>query len=344
MVDAVLGRDFPVLVALGNHDVVSYERYIELFAARIARVPDLRCEGTPSILASCRFRGIALVTSAIGITDVGGHEAFVQAHLAKADAPWRVCAWHIPHRLMQVGGKKKGVGWGMYRACRQACAMIATGHAHNYARTHLMDDFATQHVVGGEGPLRLARGRTFAVVSGLGGMSIDRQSQKAPWFAAVHTRDQDAQPAALICAFGDGKPPRARCELREVGGGVADAFDMVSEVRYTPAMSDTLQIEDIAVGDGAEAVAGRSVDVHYTGYLTTGTKFDSSVDRGRPFSFVLGAGQVIAGWDQGVAGMKVGGKRKLTIPPHLGYGDRGAGGVIPPGATLVFDVELLGVR
>ena len=104
-----------------------------------------------------------------------------------------------------------------------------------------------------------------------------------------------------------------------------------------------LQIEDLVVGTGDEAVAGKHVSVHYTGWLTNGTKFDSSVDRGRPFEFGLGAGRVIAGWDQGVAGMKVGGKRKLTIPPELGYGARGAGGVIPPNATLVFEVELLGV-
>jgi len=105
-----------------------------------------------------------------------------------------------------------------------------------------------------------------------------------------------------------------------------------------------LVIEDLRVGTGAEAVAGQSVSVHYVGTLTNGTKFDASRDRNRPFDFRLGGGQVIQGWDRGVAGMKVGGLRKLTIPPHLGYGARGAGGVIPPNATLVFEVELLGVR
>jgi FKBP-type peptidyl-prolyl cis-trans isomerase FkpA len=101
--------------------------------------------------------------------------------------------------------------------------------------------------------------------------------------------------------------------------------------------------EEITVGAGAEAASGQRVTVHYTGWLTNGTKFDSSKDRDDPFEFHLGQGQVIAGWDEGVAGMKVGGTRKLTIPPQLGYGARGAGGVIPPNATLVFEVELLGV-
>lgn len=104
-----------------------------------------------------------------------------------------------------------------------------------------------------------------------------------------------------------------------------------------------LEIEDQIVGDGEEAVAGQTVEVHYTGWLTDGTKFDSSHDRNQTFSFKLGGGQVIAGWDQGVAGMKIGGARKLTIPPDLGYGERGAGGVIPPNATLVFKVELIGL-
>ena len=105
-----------------------------------------------------------------------------------------------------------------------------------------------------------------------------------------------------------------------------------------------LQVEDMVVGTGAEAIKGKLVSVHYTGWLTDGKKFDSSKDRGQPFQFPLGRGHVIQGWDQGVEGMKVGGKRKLTIPPELGCGAQGAGGVIPANATLVFEVELLGVR
>ena len=105
-----------------------------------------------------------------------------------------------------------------------------------------------------------------------------------------------------------------------------------------------LVIEDIEVGTGAEAVAGKNVQVHYTGWLTDGRKFDSSKDRNDPFQFPLGQGHVIKGWDEGVQGMKIGGARKLTIPAHLGYGARGAGGVIPPNATLVFEVELLDLQ
>ena len=104
-----------------------------------------------------------------------------------------------------------------------------------------------------------------------------------------------------------------------------------------------LIIEELVVGEGAEARAGQRVSVHYTGWLTNGSKFDSSKDRNEAFEFGLGRGQVIAGWDEGVQGMKIGGRRKLTIPSELGYGARGAGGVIPPNATLAFEVELLGL-
>ncbi|HSX02468.1 MAG TPA: FKBP-type peptidyl-prolyl cis-trans isomerase [Candidatus Saccharimonadia bacterium] len=112
----------------------------------------------------------------------------------------------------------------------------------------------------------------------------------------------------------------------------------------SPTASTQLQSTDEVVGTGAEAVSGKKVTVNYVGTLANGTKFDSSYDRNQPFSFNLGAGEVIKGWDQGVVGMKVGGKRKLVIPPDLGYGSQGAGSSIPPNATLTFEVELLGVN
>ena len=119
------------------------------------------------------------------------------------------------------------------------------------------------------------------------------------------------------------------------------ALDSAIETTTT---ASGLKMQDIVVGAGEEAVAGKMVSVHYTGWLTDGTKFDSSVDRGQPFSFMIGQGGVIKGWDEGVAGMRVGGKRRLTIPPELGYGAGGAGGDIPPNATLIFDIELLAIE
>ena len=116
----------------------------------------------------------------------------------------------------------------------------------------------------------------------------------------------------------------------------------------TPVRSETkpsgLKIEDQVVGTGPAAKSGNTVSVHYTGWLENGTKFDSSYDHGQPFSFLLGASQVIKGWDEGVAGMQVGGKRRLTIPASIAYGSQGIGGVIPPDATLIFEVELLVIQ
>jgi len=113
---------------------------------------------------------------------------------------------------------------------------------------------------------------------------------------------------------------------------------------FDPEPPTDLVVTDITAGDGAEATAGSTVEVHYVGVAhSSGEEFDASYNRGQPLSFRLGVGQVISGWDQGVAGMKVGGRRQLVIPPHLGYGDRGAGGVIGPGETLIFVVDLLGV-
>jgi FKBP-type peptidyl-prolyl cis-trans isomerase len=128
------------------------------------------------------------------------------------------------------------------------------------------------------------------------------------------------------------------------GPSAAASPSSPAKVSGTPTTTASgLQYWDVATGSGDTAVPGKPVSVQYTGWLTTGEKFDSSLDHGKPFVFTLGAGQVIPGWDEGVAGMKAGGKRQLRIPPALGYGDRGAGGVIPPNATLIFDVELVEV-
>jgi FKBP-type peptidyl-prolyl cis-trans isomerase FkpA len=150
------------------------------------------------------------------------------------------------------------------------------------------------------------------------------------------------------CVCGSNKKFK-KCCMNKPG---FDLEKMIEEVKKRQeAIGGDFQIEDHEVGAGEEAVAGKTVSVHYTGWLydeskegNKGTKFDSSVDRGSPFEFALGAGMVIAGWDQGFAGMKVGGKRTLIIPSEMGYGEHGAGGAIPPNATLTFDVELLAVK
>src|ERR1039458_6126178 len=158
--------------------------------------------------------------------------------------------------------------------------------------------------------------------------------QSAPAATTAATTLQPATATTTQSAADAVSPPPIGAPIQPITAAPTQPGATVTELKK----------EDTKVGTGAEAVTGKSVSVHYTGWLTDGTKFDSSKDRGHPFSFQLGAGQVIKGWDQGVAGMKVGGVRKLTIPPELGYGARGAGGVIPPNATLVFEVELLGVQ
>ncbi len=146
----------------------------------------------------------------------------------------------------------------------------------------------------------------------------------APAFAGAQTNQEKDK---------EGKPVTAAKETAVKEASIKEV-SKPSGLRYV----------DLEPGEGAEAKAGSVVAVHYTGWLENGTKFDSSRDRNVPFKFKLGIGQVIKGWDEGVAGMKVGGKRRLLIPPKLGYGERGAGGVIPPNADLVFEVELLEVR
>jgi FKBP-type peptidyl-prolyl cis-trans isomerase FkpA len=136
----------------------------------------------------------------------------------------------------------------------------------------------------------------------------------------------------------------AACKDRGPSSSAGFSAELGVDTAAMTKHSSGLWYQDVKVGQGPEATSGRTAIVHYTGWLPDGKKFDSSRDSGQPFTFTLGAGQVIRGWDEGVAGMKVGGRRKLVLPPQLAYGDGGAPPVIPPGATLVFDVELLEIR
>ncbi|WP_136527052.1 FKBP-type peptidyl-prolyl cis-trans isomerase [Geomonas ferrireducens] len=140
--------------------------------------------------------------------------------------------------------------------------------------------------------------------------------------------------AVAIPACSQKEPTKLAAAEKTEKKSAAGAVTTASGLSYT----------DLVVGTGASPTSGKSVTVHYTGTLENGSKFDSSLDRGQPFVFRIGAGEVIPGWDEGVMSMKVGGKRKLVVPPQLGYGANGAGGVIPPNATLVFEVELLDVE
>lgn len=151
---------------------------------------------------------------------------------------------------------------------------------------------------------------------------------------------------SLAMLFGCDRCGGKKSESPEAQSGAPAGQEQVAFEREdvkAAVASNQFSMIDTTVGQGAEAVAGSNIEVHYTGWLPNGTKFDSSRDRNEGFKFALGAGQVIAGWDEGFAGMKVGGKRILVIPPEKGYGERGAGDVIPPNSTLVFDVELLSV-
>ncbi|MCA9375470.1 MAG: metallophosphoesterase [Candidatus Doudnabacteria bacterium] len=234
MINEKLGTTFPYVVSIGNHDVAEWSTYEALLEERAARTPGLFCEGELGVNETCQYQGVLIVNSGIG-TYGSDHLASLQTGLASQDVDWKICNWHKNQRLMQVGGKSDETGWEVYDACREAGAIVATGHEHSYSRTYLMSDFATQTLEHTLSSLTLEPGRTFAFVQGLAGHSIRDEEDNLgsnPWWASTYTSDNGANYGALFCRLHEnGDEQSGTCYFKDIDRTVPDAFTVRSGLR-----------------------------------------------------------------------------------------------------------------
>jgi 3',5'-cyclic AMP phosphodiesterase CpdA len=243
LVTNVLGADFPFFAVIGNHDVGTWDGtsgFQALLQARLDRIPDAECIGELGVQAACSYKGFFFIQSGVGTR--GGSQAehadFIEEQFAQDDHIWHICSWHKNMQKMQLGEKSDETGWGVYEACREAGAIIATGHEHSYGRTYLMASFSEQIIQNRSDRLVLRDGQSFAFHGGLGGFEIRDQNQDWPWFAVAYTSDQDANYGALFCTFNDnGQPNHASCYFKDITGLIADQFELVSDRDYNPAPS-----------------------------------------------------------------------------------------------------------
>lgn len=234
MVTEELGADFPYFASIGNHDSRAWDGpdgYQAKLQARLDRVAGARCIGELGIKAACTYDGLFFILSGAGWVprepDNPEHIAFIREQLAASDATWEICSWHMNQTEMQLGRKRDAVGWGPYRACREAGAIIVTGHEHSYSRTHLMDNFETQSVVSTSGTLMIEEGKSFVVVTGTGGQDVRPQIREGDWWASIYTSTQDALPGALFCTFrAGGQPNKAGCYFKNIAGDIIDQFEL----------------------------------------------------------------------------------------------------------------------
>ena len=202
------------------------------------------------------------------------HDIFIRDALASDDSIWKICSWHKNQRLMQVGNQQDEVGWGPYEECREGGAIVATGHEHSYARTHLMDNFETQSIVSTSSTLQIEKGKSFAFVSGLGGKSTRVQNDALaanPWWAAVYTATQGANSGALFCIFSEnGVRDRAHCYFKDIDGIIADEFDL-----QAPAPASIVVSIDIKPGGNPDSINPKSNGIIPLALLT-GEEFDAT--------------------------------------------------------------------
>lgn len=231
-INSVLGEDFPYFASIGNHELENWPAYQKKLKQRLARIKGADCSGDLGVNSACHFKDLFFVLSGVG-TWGENHEKYLERSLKQSKANWEICSWHKNQRLMQVENKKDEVGWAAYEICRKAGAIIATGHAHTYSRTYLMNDFQNQRIASVSNILNIDYGKTFAFVSGLAGKSIRAENPELaakPWWAKVYTKDQNAQYGALFCVFNyQGHEDKAHCYFRNISGDVIDEFYLKNE-------------------------------------------------------------------------------------------------------------------
>ena len=233
-----LGADFPVFASPGNHDTDSWggsNGYQAKLMTRLSKIPEASCTGELGVQSACTYRGLFFILSGAGTIpndeDNASHIAFITDQLAQSGAPFRICSGHKVQTKFQLGYRGNEVGWGPYEACREGGAIVATAHNHVYARTHLLDDFENQSIASTSNTLVIEKGKSFVFISGLGGATVNGQSQNEPWWAATHTSDQGANFGALFCTFfPNGDPTRASCYFKDLDGTVPDQFEIVSAI------------------------------------------------------------------------------------------------------------------
>lgn len=229
-INEILGETFPYFSSIGNHDLKEWDGYQQKMVTRINKIPGITCQGDIGVKSSCEFMGIFFVLSGIGTLD-NNHETFIQTELANSDATWKICSWHKNQTLMQLGGKGNEIGWEAYDICRQAGAIIATGHEHSYSRTHLMNNFANQKIANTSNTLNISPGKTFAFVSGIAGHGIrdtENNANQNPWWASTYTSDNNANYGSLFCTFNYEKNEnKAHCYFKNIDGDIIDEFNLV---------------------------------------------------------------------------------------------------------------------
>lgn len=232
-INQYLGEDFPVLSVVGNHENFEWSLYKSLISNRIDRIDELSCDGDVGVKASCSFRGLHIVQVAAGVKEVPGvksednYPGFISESFENSASPWRICSWHKNQTLMQTGRKTNDPGWGVYQACLDSGAMIATGHEHAYSRTHLLNNFETQSVAHTNSTLALTKGQSFAFVSGLGGDSVRPQQRGGEWWASIYTATQNATFGALFCTYSE---KTADCYFKALNGAEPDQFKLIANV------------------------------------------------------------------------------------------------------------------